>query len=269
MLNEARRFELSRGETAWPTVGLCAGLAVAQIAAARLLPAPLGVLACCAAAYAQFTVAHDASHRGVSRRRWLNELCGYAAGIALLMPHEAFRRNHLHHHAHTNDPAQDPDFWVAGATLPRTLLRCATILQYHYYCYIFRLGRRDGVWARSWTLLGAFAVAALGAFFLGFGRAALLYWILPAQVATAALGLLFDYWPHRPHTERGRLRDTAAILPRYLDPFFLRQNLHLVHHLFPAIPWYRYREALGALEPELRAASAPMWGMRQALKMLR
>lgn len=259
----AKRFDLAARETGWPTVLLCAGALAAQLGAALLLPAPAAVLSCAVCAYAQFTVAHDASHGGVSRRAWLNALCGYAAGLTLLMPYEAFRRNHLHHHAHTNDPARDPDFWVAGTTLPRTLLRCATILPYHYYCYLFRLGRRDGVWTRSLTLLAAMAAALV----LG-GRAALIYWVLPAWLATSALGFLFDFWPHRPHTGRGRMKDTAVLAPAYLDPLFLRQNIHLVHHLYPTIPWYRYRRAFEALEGSIRAEGGEIWDLPTALRKL-
>jgi beta-carotene hydroxylase len=91
---------------------------------------------------------------------------------------------------------------------------------------------------------------------------------LPAQLGVALLAVTFDYWPHRPHTVRGRLRDTANILPAWLDPFFLRQNLHAIHHLFPQLPWSRYREALAVLEPGLRRAGVPQWEFREALSKL-
>jgi beta-carotene hydroxylase len=107
-------------------------------------------------------------------------------------------------------------------------------------------------------IVAAFAAAAR----LGFVSTLLVYWLLPAQLAGAALGFLFDYWPHRPHTGRGRLKDTAAIMPRYLDPIFLAQNIHLLHHLFPTVPWYRYRSAFLAIEPGVRAEGGLIWDLR-------
>ncbi|MEK7858566.1 MAG: fatty acid desaturase [Elusimicrobiota bacterium] len=270
----ARVFELAPGATAWPTVALFLAAALLQLACARAglsgsLPWPFAVLLCSCAAYTQFTVLHDAVHRSASRWLPLNEALGFFAALALFGPFDAFRRNHLHHHAHTNDPVEDPDFWVAGS--PRilgTVLRCLTMLEYHYLCYFTQLARRDGGWFRSVLtgacIAGAFVWAALS----GRLEALVLYWFLPAQLGVMALAFMFDYWPHRPHRVRGRMKDTAAIVPAYLDALFLAQNLHLIHHLFPTIPWYRYRAAFRRLEPGLRAEDALLWDMRTALAML-
>jgi fatty acid desaturase len=54
----------------------------------------------------------------------------------------------------------------------------------------------------------------------------------------------------------------------WLDPLFLNQNLRAVHHLFPYLPWYRYRAALAVLAPDLRRAGVPQWGWREALAKL-
>ena len=81
--------------------------------------------------------------------------------------------------------------------------------------------------------------------------------------------MTFDYWPHRPHTQRGRFKDTANILPSWLDPFFLCQNLHAVHHLFPHLPWYRYREVHGVIDAGLKREGVPQWGFWEAVKKLK
>lgn len=270
----ARRHELAPGETAWPTVALFFCALAFQACCAALgsrggLPAWAAVLGCAAAAYSQFTVLHDSVHRGLSRRPWLNDAVGAAAAVFLLAPFDAFRRNHLHHHAHTNDPLADPDYWAAGETWLGTAARCLTMLQYHYYCYIFKLWRRDEHTVRAYSCLGLMAAAFAAGAWLGYGRPLLLYWVIPAQLAVAALALLFDYWPHRPHTARGRMRDTAVIEPRWLDPLFLEQNLHLIHHLWPTIPWYRYRSLFREAEPGLRADGGLIWDLRTAVSRLR
>jgi len=269
-----RVLNLAEGKTAWPTVGLClAALAVQAGSSAAgvsgLWPAGLAVFVNTACAYAQFTVLHDALHKSVSKTAWLNELCGYAATFVLCGPYAAIRRNHLHHHAHTNDPREDPDFWVAGETWLGVALRCLTMLQRHYWTYLTRLRRRDSAYAQSVATI--FLIAALHAWAWRAGHLIdlLLCWTLPAQLAVAALALTFDYWPHRPHTARGRFKDTANILPAWLDPFFLCQNLHAVHHLFPQLPWYRYREALGVIDAGLRREGVPQWGFLEAVRKLK
>ncbi|MBI3552038.1 MAG: fatty acid desaturase [Elusimicrobia bacterium] len=269
-----RPYELGPNETAWPTVALHLGALAVQLSCAAagfggLVPVPLAVLVCSVAAYCQFTVAHDAAHKSLSKIVSINESCGSIAALVLFGPFEAFRRNHLHHHAHTNDPAEDPDFWVAGATVATTVLRCFTMLEMHYWSYFTRLGRRDGVYARSVGTVALIVLAFASAAWSGHAKALVLYWFVPAQLAGAALGFLFDYWPHRPHTGRGRLKDTAAIAPRYLDPLFLAQNIHLLHHLFPTVPWYRYRAAFGQIEEGIRAEGGLIWDLRTALARLR
>jgi beta-carotene hydroxylase len=269
----ARAFELGEGETAWPTVALfvvCAALQAASSTAGwtGVWPWWTTVLVNAACAYAQFTVLHDATHRCASRVPLINDGLGYLATLALAGPFEGMRRNHLHHHAHTNDPRQDPDYWVAGESWLSTLARCLTTLQAHYWAYFTRLRRNDRAFAGAVVTSAGVAAVQLIAWRGGWLAPLLLSWTLPAQLAVAALAFTFDYWPHRPHTERGRLRDTANITPAWLDPFFLRQNLHAIHHLYPTIPWYRYREAYEVLGPDLRRAGVPHWGFAEALSML-
>ena len=269
-----RPFELREGETAWPTVALCLAALTAQGASTAaaldgLFPVAGAVFVNSACAYVQFTVLHDATHRSLSRVKWVNDGFGWLATLVLWGPFEAIKRNHLHHHAHTNDPEHDPDFWVAGETWLSTGLRCLTTLQAHYWSYLTRLRRRDAAYARALFTLALILAAHVWAWREGHLRDILLYWTLPAQLGVAALAVTFDYWPHRPHTARGRLRDTANILPAWLDPFFLCQNLHAIHHLFPQLPWYRYRAALSVLGPDLKRAGVPQWGFREALAKLR
>jgi beta-carotene hydroxylase len=269
-----RVYELPEGGTAWPTVGLCLvalALQAASTAAsiAGVWPVPLAIAVNTACAYAQFTVLHDAIHRSVSRRDWINEPAGVVATFVLCGPFEAMRRNHLHHHAHTNDPRQDPDYWAAGETWLGTAARCLTMLQYHYYSYFRRLRRRDGALLRAVGTSILIAAIHFSAWKAGFLLTLVLHWTVPAQLAVALLALTFDYWPHRPHTERGRFKDTANLLPVWFDPLFLCQNLHAVHHLFPQLPWYRYREAMNAVAPGLRAEGVPQWGFVEAVKKLK
>ncbi|HQQ78111.1 MAG TPA: fatty acid desaturase, partial [Thermoanaerobaculia bacterium] len=232
------------------------------------VPAAVAVAVNALCAYAQFTVAHDAAHGSVSRLRALNDAAGTVAALALAAPFAAFRRIHLHHHAHVNDPAEDPDFWVVGKTWPETLARFATTWLHYYRVYFLRLRALDAGLAVSVGTVFAFAAAGVLAFRAGRLADLVLYWFLPAQLAVTLLAFLFDYLPHRPHTLRGRMVDTVSVTDRWLDAPFLGQNLHLLHHLFPSIPWYRYRPAWDEAEEGIRAEGGVARTWREALATL-
>jgi beta-carotene hydroxylase len=68
-----------------------------------------------------------------------------------------------------------------------------------------------------------------------------------------ALGLFFDYLPHRPFQERDRWKNARVYPSPILNLLILGQNYHLVHHLWPSIPWYKYQPAYYATKPLLDA----------------
>jgi beta-carotene hydroxylase len=67
------------------------------------------------------------------------------------------------------------------------------------------------------------------------------------------LGLFFDYLPHRPFQERDRWKNARVYPSPLLNLLILGQNYHLVHHLWPSIPWYKYQPAYYATKPLLDA----------------
>ena len=73
---------------------------------------------------------------------------------------------------------------------------------------------------------------------------------LPGRIAIMFLSYSFDYLPHRPAMDRKdpfkvtkMVRGLSASFLPNLDLVIplLGQSDHLVHHLWPSIPWYRYR----------------------------
>ncbi len=238
---------LSSPRIAWPSFALTAaalgawigGIALGVSAAA---PWPLAALVCWAAAYAAFTPLHDASHRSVTRARWGNELVGRLAGLPLWAPLPAFRFLHLEHHKHTNEGAADPDGWSGGPwrlTLP---LRWLT-LDLHYYAFYLRTERPRREKAEVVLTLGGQVAIAAALVALGHGRELLLFGLLPSRLAIGTLAFAFDWLPHRPHVitaKQDRLRATLAFEGRLLCWLTFGQSLHLVHHLYPGVPFYRY-----------------------------
>jgi beta-carotene hydroxylase len=252
---------LSSPRIAWPSLlvtaaaltGWIGGLA---LGASGALAWPWAVLLCWASAYAAFTPLHDASHRVVTRARWGNELAGRLAGLPLWAPLPAFRYLHLEHHKHTNEGAADPDGWSGGPwrwTLP---LRWLT-QDLHYYAVYLRAKRARGEQLEVVATLGAQVAAAIALAALGYGRELVLFGLLPSRLAMGTLAFAFDWLPHRPHTitaKEDRMRATLAIEGRLWCWLTFGQSLHLVHHLYPGVPFYRYAAVWHAKVKAMRDA---------------
>ncbi len=256
---------LAAPRTAWPTVVLTV-LAVAALATsiAMLAIGAISTLSASAlstiAVFVAFTPMHDASHRSVSRNRKLNTVIGRLSSFALIAPFAAFRFVHLQHHRHTNDPKQDPDYYAGSG--PQWLLPMCWLTQdLHYYVLILRTwkarSRAERTEIVAHFLITGIVIALLVA--AGHGDAVLFAWILPARIAIGALSFAFDYLPHVPHqvpASEDRYAATRVIEAPGLTPLLLYQNYHLIHHLYPGVPFYRYRKIFDERESELVSRGA-------------
>ena len=82
----------------------------------------------------------------------------------------------------------------------------------------------------------------------------LMLWLIPTYLAFFLMCLVFMVLPHYPHTGRQDSDPHNTALMRmgqegWLTPLLMHQNYHLVHHLYPTVPFYRYRQAWLAREP--------------------
>ena len=64
---------------------------------------------------------------------------------------------------------------------------------------------------------------------------------------------------------RSALKSASSLLmPVWMKPlewFWLGQNLHSIHHLFPRVPFYRYHALHRRIEPIMRAHGTPILGV--------
>ena len=268
LVDDTKAWRRHAGFIAWPTLLFFVAVFGAWIAVAAL--AWYGILGWAPVlalqtllAYLIFTPLHEASHGNIAGRdtrlRSLEEGVGWLSGIPLLAPYPAFRKLHLEHHGHTNDEEKDPDFWVAGNTRWAVLWRCFTILPHYYWRILVGILRspvtRD---AAVVVTLGVYAILALALTFAGHGLWVLTAWVGPALIATAVLAFVFDWLPHQPHQERDRYRNSRILLFPGLGVLLTNQNFHLVHHLYPRIPFYRYGTFFREARPALAAKGAPI-----------
>lgn len=255
-------------QIAYPTILLtiiaAAGYAAATIAGAHgHLSMGWVVLINTVAAYLLFTPMHEASHYNITGQRaalrWLNEGIGWLAGITLLAPLPLFRVLHFRHHAHTNHPEKDPDHWVAAQSLPSLLAHTTTIFPIYVYRAwqllrseqkLPRRARRDLRLSFMVLLLFVLILITMSSW-LGW-IVMLSIWILPAAIAQGLLAFTFDWLPHHPHRERARFRNTRIIDVPGLSFLLLGQNYHLIHHLYPNIPFYKYRNVYRGIQADLK-----------------
>ena len=211
------------------------------------------------ASYLLFTVAHDAGHHSASRVKWLNDLMGRFA-TPLFALHAAFpvwRFIHMQHHRFTNhDDGEDPDHYTMRGAAWQRPLRWLTIDYQYVAFYLPKLRQRPGreqIEGIAFLLLGIAVPVAL----IATGNAVtwLVILFVPSRLAILFLAWAFDYLPHnglhhRPSEDRLKTTRNRVGMERVMSPVLLYQNYHLVHHLHPIVPFYRYLAVWRRNEPK-------------------
>ncbi len=239
---------------AWPTFGLLVGaLGLLATSAALALtgtwPWPFSTLLNAVAIYLLFTVSHDAAHHAASSDDRTNAWMGWIS-TPFFAPQAAFptwRFIHMQHHRFTNhDDGRDPDHYTMEGPRWQLPLRWATIDLHYLAFYLPRLGRRPRreqvALAVQVALVAALTVWAIAS---GHGWEILVLYYLPQRLAIVLLAFAFDWLPHhglhhRPQEDRLKTTRNRVGGERWLSPALLYQNYHLVHHLHPVVPFYRY-----------------------------
>ncbi|HEX4872808.1 MAG TPA: fatty acid desaturase [Nevskiaceae bacterium] len=266
------------GGFAWPTVVLVALVVTGFIGhlllfVQGLMPFWAAVLAYAVLTYVSYTPLHEAAHGNIhgrhERLKWVNDLCGYLVAPIITVPYSTHTVEHFTHHRYTNQPDKDPDYVVSG--MREGLLAffvCGLRFLWVQNIFLFR-----GHWATAPRRERLIYVAEV-ALAIGWRAGFLMIAPWPQGLALLVLGYLggafftaywFAYRPHLPYEESARYRNTnSLILPAWLRPFewfWLGQNLHSVHHLFPRVPFYRYHALHRRIEPALRAHGTPIIGL--------
>ncbi len=268
------------GGLAWPTLALLAVVVCGEAATVALvlgdaLPLWGGTLVNSVLAYLAFTVMHEASHNNIHgghpSLKALDTVAGWVAAIPLLAPYPAFKVLHLTHHSHTNVPGKDPDLWVVGGSVPSVVARCLTIIVHHYGQFLSGYTSRThaAVNARLSALVAValYVVAMVALVATGHGTLLVALWVVPAFLGAGLLAFAFDWLPHHPHSATGRYRDTRILLAPGATLLLLGQNYHLVHHLWPRVPFFRYGRCFRDARTELEQRGAIIEGIGGSLDL--
>ncbi|HKY59000.1 MAG TPA: fatty acid desaturase [Aeromicrobium sp.] len=242
---------------AWPTVLLYLGtlglfgLEMYGVLSARWSPiatVPMGA----AVTFLMFSVLHEATHHAISTSTRLSNLFGHLS-VPFVVAWGTFplvKFIHIEHHRNTNEAKMiDPDAWCDEGPWWQKPFRWATLDVWYLVFYARRLRdrpRREVVATLGFAgaVIAAFGVLALA----GYGREILWGYLVPQRIGILFLAWWFDYLPHHGLSATQREDKYRATRVRVggegiLTPMFVYQNYHLVHHLHPSVPFYRYLRA--------------------------
>jgi len=200
--------------------------------------------------YSLYTVTHDAVHRLAHHNTRVNDWMGRVAAILEGMTFPMFRIVHLQHHAFTNHPDRDPDYLIGRR--PRWLLPIWTVLRLTYDNFFMLRQRlwssvRHGFYEHLLTV-GFQVGIVIGAIVLGYSKEIFYLWIIPLALSGTILELTVAWLVHYPHESRRPLENTRMFPGLLWQLLTFNQNYHLVHHLWPNIPWFRYPLAAKVVE---------------------
>jgi len=204
---------------------------------------------------------HECLHGHPTRITTLNTVFAHWP-LTLWIPYLAFKRDHIVHHRdeHLTEPLEDPEsffveagdwartgrFWrrvrFANMTLlGRLVLGPLLSAAAFWRSEIGRMARGD---AEAWRSTGLYGLglAAVAGYLEGVAGMPVWLYLLAVVYPAAMLANLRTFAEHRLAEEPGHR--TAIIENGF--PFgwlFLFNNLHVVHHARPNLPWYAIPEA--------------------------
>ncbi len=222
--------------------------------------------------FTMFTVLHESTHHAAGQLTWFNELLGRLA-MPFVASYGSFpfvRYIHLEHHRNTNEDAHtDPDAWTAHGPWWQLPLRWMTIDGWYVRFYVPRQRTRPMSERVETALMVTLTLAGFGWLIAtGYGWELLVIYVIPQRIGLAVLAWWFDWLPHHDLGVTQRQNRFGATRVRVgmewlVTPIMLSQNYHLVHHLHPAIPFYRYLRAWNDNQEAYLAKNVPIttaWG---------
>lgn len=264
--------------TAWPTIAFTlvvvgAFVSTLLLFANGILPAWVACLLVAALTYMSYTPLHEAVHNNIQGqrddRKWLNNLCGYLVAPIIAIPFSSHRVEHFTHHRYTNQPDKDPDFIVSNMQQGLLAFIVAGLrfqwLQSSYfakYCWENASRQEKVIYSTELALSVGWRVAFI---LLVTQPATFLVIVLGYYAGALFTAYWFAYRPHHPYKETARYRNTnSLIMPAWMKPlewFWLGQNLHSIHHLFPRVPFYHYHALHRDIAHIMQAQGTPMIDM--------
>lgn len=261
----ARQFH---GRVPWEMVAWGLGnfafwLALWPLTILGIIPLWAGFLLATFAVAVCYLPSHEAQHSIIAaegtKLRWLNELVGYVSLIPLVLPYRLAWITHRMHHAHTNDPELDPDFYTSAPTWWQSIWQGIQARQHGSDSAYTAIASESDDPAIKRAVIEAlfqqtayYAILAIAAW-SGYAVEAALLWWIPRHLGMAYIQLFLSWAPHYPADEKGRYRDTRAWRFSLGSILSSGMEFHVIHHLYPKIPLFQTGPAFFELREILEA----------------
>ena len=226
-----------------PTIALLLGmygLLLGNFALYWSAPLPLlvHILIGALAIHLAFTVWHESVHRNISGVKWLNDAVGILGIFPYMTPYFLQKWIHLQHHSYLNQP-RDPNVIYTDGPFATILFRYPRIIAF----LRDRIGddprSRAEKTADTLPLLLVFGIYGVAAW-RGVVLDVVLLWFVPVVIAKVVMDWYVNYLPHV-GLPAGRFLGTRIIDVPWFTPLVIGHNYHAIHHLWPALPWHRYK----------------------------
>ncbi len=267
-------------QIAWGTIALAVGvlsgyLIVIPAAMQGFIPYWVASILCGYLAFASFTVGHDAGHGAIIRSgsRWkrLETVLGWLSTVPLLATsYKLFQKIHDRHHSFTNDPDRDPDYMPGDKGIVQLILGLGIIPFRYNWLAVTRFKKDKAMrdtylptlvfFSLVWGTLLALAI-------MDYATEVVFFSLIPLAIANFLLLTFFDYIPHYPHKSQDVYQATRIYPGKLLNVLLFGQNYHLIHHMYPKLPWYRYKAVYERLEPYLKQQDAAIDHIEQGEKL--
>jgi len=209
------------------------------------------------------TLLHEAAHGVLTKNKKLNRLIGeFFAGGLIYQTWSSYKNSHVvaHHHK-LGDKDKDPDFqfYIKSGVYEKKTRR-AFFFQYFLcpilfvssfsslrYLLVHRLFRGAKVNEIVTMLVSHLVFASIGTYFVG-AKFYFIYWLLPYLTVFQAITWFIELAEHFPIVADAK-NNLYATRNRFSHPLehFLTgmhgENFHLIHHLFPSIPFWKLKRA--------------------------
>ena len=224
---------------------------------------------------------HETVHGHPTSSRRINSWLG-SVPISLWIPYPIYRETHLIHHRYRGrtltDPVADPESYylvpaafarldpvrralfrinetLLGRLLVGPVIAVSRFLAMELRGLVGPRHRHASAWA--WHLLG---VAGVFVWIVGVCRIPLLTYVLGVVYPSISVSMIRSFAEHRADHDP-QLRTAVVEANRFWGVLFLYNNLHIVHHALPRLPWYALPAQWAQMRASVMAARADRAGM--------
>ena len=220
------------------------------------------------ALYLFFSIMHDSLHGNVCKQSFFNDFFGRISLFFMIpfAPLEMARWIHNRHHSHAAD-VKDPDNFMHHGRWWVLPFRWANFDLYYSLYFVNQLREGDKM-ARLYLrpVVGYITVliTTVSAFvYFELGYELFMLWFIPSRIGLGLTGFVFVFLPHHPADISQHENKYAASTIRkgwewLLTPLMAFHNYHLIHHLFPTVPFYNYAKVWYLKYDELIAKKPAM-----------